>query len=74
MTINSHERNVKRMNTEKRTITVYELQEQLQIGRAKAYELVNSKGFPSLRVGRKILVSVEGLKKWIEQGGEKCDN
>lgn len=62
------------MNTEKRTITVYELQEQLQIGRAKAYELVNSKGFPSLRVGRKILVSVEGLKKWIEQGGDKCDN
>lgn len=31
------------------------------------YEMVHMSGFPSIRVGRKILISIEGLKKWVEE-------
>lgn len=36
----------------------------LGIGLTKAYEIVNQPGFPSFRIGRKILVSVDDLKEW----------
>lgn len=57
----------------KLTMTVKELQEYLGVGRVKAYELVNSSGFPTVRIGRKILVSRDGLEKWIEKGGTVQD-
>lgn len=31
------------------------------------YQLAAIDGFPSIRVGKKILVSVEGLKNWVAQ-------
>lgn len=31
------------------------------------YQLAASEGFPSLRVGKKILVSVDGLKSWVSK-------
>lgn len=36
----------------------------LGIGLTKAYEIVNQPGFPSFRIGRKILVSIDDLKEW----------
>ena len=54
---------------EKRTLTVSELQAELGIARTTAYELVNSKGFPAFRIGKKILVNAEKLREWIEKGG-----
>ncbi len=50
---------------EKRTLTVQELMAELHIGRKKAYEMVHSKDFPSFRIGRKILVSSDGLNDWL---------
>ncbi len=45
----------------------------LGISRAGAYNLMNSKGFPTLRVGSRKLVSKQHLAEWIdrqvEQGG-----
>lgn len=48
------------------TMTVKELQQFLNIGRVTAYELCASKGFPSIRIGRRVLVSRQGLEKWLE--------
>lgn len=53
----------------KRTLTVSELQTVLGVGRSTAYELCNSDGFPSFRIGKKILINAEKLKEWIEKGG-----
>lgn len=39
----------------------------LGIAQALAYELVRRKDFPSLRVGKRILVSKDGLREWIRQ-------
>ena len=58
------------MNT-KKTLTVRELCEYLGIGRKTAYELVNSKDFPSFRIGKKILINTDALQEWIDQNIRK---
>lgn len=30
------------------------------------YDIINSEGFPSFKIGGRVLVSVEGLRKWVE--------
>ena len=55
----------------KKTLNVRELGEYLGIGRATAYELVNSDDFPSFRIGKKILVNVDALQVWIAQNIQK---
>ena len=40
----------------KKLITVKEFAKEYGIGTNKAYEIVNSKGFPGVKLGRKILV------------------
>ena len=43
----------------------------LGISRAGAYELMHSKGFPTLRIGKRMMVSKEHFIQWIErQSGE----
>lgn len=44
------------------TVTVPEMAEMLGIGRIKAYELANIKGFPAIRLGKRIVVPVDQLK------------
>lgn len=51
---------------EKATMTVKELQQYLGVSRSTVYELVNSKDFPSFRIGKKILISKERLNEWIQ--------
>jgi len=36
-------------------------------GRDKAYEIIHSRGFPRMTVGRQFLVSPDALQKWINQ-------
>jgi predicted DNA-binding transcriptional regulator AlpA len=38
----------------------------LGISRAGAYELMHSEGFPTLRIGKRMMVSKEHLIQWIE--------
>ena len=58
---------------EKLTCTVEEAGKALGVSRAIAYKLSRSEGFPTIRIGRKVLISVQGLKDWIAkqtaQGG-----
>lgn len=39
----------------------------LGISRAGAYELMHSKGFPTLRIGKRMMVPKEHLARWIDQ-------
>lgn len=52
------------------TLTVPEVGEVLGISRAAAYELVRSKGFPSMRIGTRILVPKDKFIQWIDQQTE----
>ena len=58
---------------DKGTMTAKELQAYMNIGRVKAYELCNSSGFPSFRVGRKVLINREGLDRWMKEQEVKKD-
>lgn len=49
------------------TLTAPEVGEVLGISRAAAYELVRSKGFPSIRIGTRILVPKDKFIQWIDQ-------
>ena len=49
------------------TLTAPEVGEVLGISRASAYELVRSKGFPSMRIGTRILVPKDKLIAWINE-------
>ena len=52
---------------EKSTLSVQELSAQLGISLAKAYELVKTPGFPTLRIGKRILIPVDAYKNWLLQ-------
>ena len=39
----------------------------LGVGRATAYELMNEKDFPAIRIGNRIVVPKENFRQWVEQ-------
>lgn len=49
----------------KSTMSVQELSAHMGISLPKAYELVKEPGFPTLRIGTRILIPVEGFKAWL---------
>lgn len=50
---------------EKTTMSVQELSSQMGISLPKAYQLVKSPGFPTIRIGTRILVPVDAYKEWL---------
>ena len=45
----------------------------LGISRAGAYELVHSEGFPTLKIGSRIVVTKDKLREWIDANtAQKC--
>lgn len=53
------------MLPECRTLNVKEVATCLGIGLNSAYQLVHSKGFPALKIGKRIVVPIEKLEQWI---------
>jgi len=52
---------------EKTMISVSEMQNRLGVSRPMAYQLVNQENFPAIRIGRKILIPVKQLDRWIDE-------
>ena len=50
---------------ERTTMSVQELSAQMGISLPKAYELVKEPGFPTIRIGTRILIPVEGFQTWL---------
>jgi predicted DNA-binding transcriptional regulator AlpA len=46
---------------------VEDLQKALCISRNIAYKLMDSNGFPSMRIGRRRVVPIEAFNKWLMQ-------
>ena len=51
---------------DKLVYTVKETAQVLNIGMNNAYSLVNSKDFPKIQVGRKILIPKKALDRWLD--------
>ena len=47
-----------------------ELGEVLGIGRNAAYKLCNQADFPTVRIGHKLIIPVDGLRRWLENQTE----
>jgi excisionase family DNA binding protein len=50
----------------KKTMTVKEFQFEYGIGMNKVYEIVNQKGFPCIKCGRKFLILRSKVDEWFE--------
>ena len=48
-------------------LTATELAGALGISKAGAYTLIHSKGFPTLRIGKRLMVPKDKLTAWIER-------
>jgi excisionase family DNA binding protein len=48
-------------------ITVEEMGKELRIGRSMAYQLARREDFPTIRIGRKMLIATQGLEAWVEK-------
>ena len=46
-------------------LTPKELSETLKIGRDKAYALIKSPTFPSIRIGNRYIVTEQALTSWL---------
>ena len=53
------------------TITVEEAGRRLKIGRSLAYELARNGKLPTLRLGRRLLVSVVALERMLAEAGQR---
>ncbi|MFW5987863.1 MAG: helix-turn-helix domain-containing protein [bacterium] len=49
------------------TLQVREVAEILRINQTKAYELAKREDFPSVKLGRRIIIPKEAFKNWLEQ-------
>ena len=57
-----------RKTPDKMTMKISEMAAYLGIGRNVAYELAHSKDFyPAFNIGRKILINIDKLKKWVDE-------
>ena len=52
---------------EKATISVQELSAQMGISLPKAYELTRTPGFPTIRIGTRILIPIDAYKEWLNE-------
>lgn len=52
-------------------MTVKELQEKLNIGRDKAYDLMHAKCFPSIKIGGRYYVQEVALQEWLTKNRYK---
>ncbi len=52
---------------EKLSMSVNELAETMGLSIPMAYRIANMQGFPAVRIGRRICINIEGLKKWLEE-------
>lgn len=50
---------------DKTTMSVQELAAEMGISLPKAYDLVKEPGFPTIRVGTRILIPTEAYREWL---------
>lgn len=51
---------------ERLTLTPEDVQHLMGIGRSGAYALFNREDFPTIRIGRRLLVSRDAFLRWLE--------
>lgn len=55
----------------KLTLSVTEAANLIGVSRTTMYHLVKMKGFPTVQIGNRVLVSVKGLEKWVDEQAQR---
>lgn len=58
---------MKNLENESLVYTINELAENLKISKSSAYQLARNKDFPTIRIGKRILIPVSKLKEWLTE-------
>jgi excisionase family DNA binding protein len=58
------------VDVERLTFEVSELAALLGVNLVRAYSLTRTEGFPSLRIGRRILVPKRAFEEWLNRAGQ----
>ena len=53
--------------TEKLTLTVEEMSKLLGVSRQTAYNLIHRADFPTLRIGKRVLIPRKQLEAWMDK-------
>lgn len=53
--------------SDKLALTPEEVAKRLGISMPTIYHLCSRKGFPAVRVGRKIIIPLNGLERWLDE-------
>lgn len=56
---------------ERLTLSVPEAAALIGVSPSKMYEIVRIKGFPAIRVGKRVLVNAKKLEGWLDEMTEK---
>jgi len=56
---------------EKLTWNAYEVADILGVSVSKVYEMMRIEGFPTIKLGKRLLVSRKGLERWVEEQAQK---
>lgn len=59
-------------NTPKLTLTIEQAAKAMQVSRPTMLTLVHQSGFPSFRVGRRWIIPVAGLERWLDAQVEQA--
>lgn len=61
-------------NNNFQVLCVKDLMECLHIGKDKAYNLMRSRSFPSMQIGKTYIVTLENFNQWLNDNtGKKID-
>lgn len=59
------------MDTQRMTLSVAELSQELGLSRPKIYDLLGLPDFPKLRVGKRWIIPREPLERWLRARAEE---
>lgn len=51
--------------------TVGDIQRIMSLGRTRAYELMRSDGFPSIKLNNRIYITKKNFEKWLDKNTNK---
>jgi len=58
-------------NNKEKMLTVKDIQAAFKCGKNQAYEIIHAKGFPSIRIGRRLYVREQAFTAWLEKNQGK---
>lgn len=51
---------------ERLTLTVKDISQELGVSLITAYSIANSQGFPSIRIGKRIVIPRDAFQRWLD--------